>query len=65
MPVAMLSGSVFNAVCGIESADAFLRQMHSRWRVTFRRSGERWEVIDIEAIPTPLSPIRDIRDWLP
>lgn len=57
--------AVFDAVCSIESADAFLRQMVSRWRVTFRRSGARWEIVDVEALPTPLSPIRDIRDWLP
>lgn len=57
--------AVFNAVCRIRSAESFIDRLLSRWRLTFRGQGRSWQVTKIEVVPTPLSPIRDVRDWLP
>ena len=65
----------FNAVCRIRSAEMPIERLLSRWRLTFRgpsrgqgrgqgRDGS-WQVTKIEVVPTPLSPIRNVRDWLP
>ena len=56
--------AVFDAVCRIHSVDAYFDRLTSRWRVTYRRGGQLWLVTKIEPLPTPLSPIRDVRDWL-
>ena len=55
----------FNAVCRIRSADMPIDRLLSRWRLTFRGRGRSWQVTKIEVVPTPLSPIRNVRDWLP
>lgn len=56
--------AVFNAVCSVRSADAYFDRLASRWRVTFRGRSRSWRVMKVEALPTPLSPIRDLRDWI-
>lgn len=54
--------AVFGARCRVRSsakriaADAFLERLRSRWRLTFRRTAERWLVIGVEALPVPFSP---------
>ena len=55
----------FNAVCRIRSAEMPIDRLLSRWRLTFRGRGRPWQVTKIEVVPTPLSPIRNVRDWLP
>lgn len=55
---------VFDVVCGVRSAEACIDRLPSRWRITFRGDDRLWEVTGIKALPTPLSPIRDMRDWL-
>ncbi len=56
--------AVFNAVCRIRSTDFVTDWMLSRWRVTFRYNGTAWKVTRIEALPTPFSPIRNVRECL-
>ncbi len=56
--------AVFNAVCRVRSVDAFLDRLISRWRLTFSGAGRIWRITRIETIPTPFSPIHDLRDWL-
>ena len=55
--------AVFNAVCRVRSADTML-QVPSRWRVAFRLFAGKWRVTGLEALPTPLSPVRNLRDWI-
>ena len=54
----------FNASCFIDAMDVTHQRLLSRWRVTFRQTGSAWLVTGIEAVPTPLSPIRGLRDVL-
>lgn len=54
----------FEATARVRAPDAFHGQMMSRWRVGFRRHEDAWMVTSLEALPSPLSPIRDLRDWL-
>ncbi len=56
--------AVFDSACRVRSADAFLDRLTARWRVTFGSRGALWKVTKIEALPTPLSPIRAVRDCL-
>ncbi len=56
--------AVFDSACRVRSADAFLDRLTARWRVTFRSRGRLWRVRKIEAVPTPLSPIRSVHDCL-
>ena len=53
-----------DALCMVQSADVLYERIFSRWRVEFRRNGNKWRVMRIEALPTPLSPVRNLRDWL-
>ncbi len=57
--------AVFNAVCRVRSAEMLIERLLSRWRLTFQSRGQSWKVTRIEALPTPMSPIRNLRDWLP
>lgn len=54
--------AVFNATCRVRSVDAFFDRLASRWRLTLRDDGRLWRVTRVEALPTALSPIRDVRD---
>ena len=54
--------AVFNAACRVRCVDAFFDRLASRWRLTFRDDGRTWRVTKVEALPTALSPIRDVRD---
>ena len=54
----------FNASCFIDASDLTHQRLLSRWRLTFRQTGRVWRVTSIEAVPTPLSPIRNLRDVL-
>lgn len=54
----------FNTSCFIDALDVTHQRLLSRWRVTFRKTGRVWLVTRIEALPTPLSPIRNLRDVL-
>jgi hypothetical protein len=56
---------VFDAMCTVRSADHFEGRLPSRWRVRMVEGGGRWRLVEVEALPTQLSPIRDLRDWLP
>ena len=54
----------FDATCRVESPDLLYERLRSRWRVTFRRRENQWRVLTVKTLPTPLSPIRDLRDLL-
>jgi hypothetical protein len=54
----------FTAACTVRSSDVFYDRMVSRWRLTFRRHGQAWRVTGIETVPTAMSPIRDVREFL-
>lgn len=54
----------FSASCYVDALDLTHQRLLSRWRLTFRQTGRTWLVTSIEAVPTPLSPIRNLRDVL-
>jgi len=54
----------FTAVCNVRTADAFFDRVLSRWRVRFVRRRGNWYLTSVEALPTPLSPVRNLRDWI-
>jgi hypothetical protein len=56
---------VFDASCTVRSVDNFVSRLPSRWRVRMIARDRRWLLTQVEALPTPLSPIRDLRDCLP
>jgi len=53
-----------SATCNVRTADAFFDGVPSRWRLKFIRRAGDWFLISIEAIPSPLSPVRNVRDWI-
>lgn len=55
----------FDASAQVRSVERFMDRVRSRWRVTFRRRDNTWQVTRLEALPTPFSPIRSLGDWLP
>ena len=55
---------VLDAVCAVRSAENYLDRLFSRWRLTLVEVESAWRVVTIEAVPSPLSPIRNIRDYL-
>ncbi len=57
--------ATFDATCEVRSVDVFTGRLPSRWRLTCRNEDGLWRVARIEALPSPFSPIRDLRDWLP
>ena len=56
--------AVFDAVCSAHSQQNYLDRLFSRWQVSLIRAETGWRVVTIEAIPSPLSPIRNLRDHL-
>ena len=56
--------AVFGAICSVRSADGFLDRLFTRWRLTVRRNGQNWKVAQVESLPTPLLPFRDVTAWL-
>jgi hypothetical protein len=54
----------FRAACNVRSADVFLDRLLSRWRLEFLRKADAWQVVSLEALPTPFSPIRGLGDVL-
>ncbi len=57
--------AMFTAACRVRSTDAIVGQLISRWRLAFRHDGRDWKVKKIETLPSPFSPMRDLRDVLP
>ncbi len=53
-----------SATCNVRTTDAFFDRVPSRWRLMLVHRAGEWYVISIEAIPTPLSPVRNLRDWI-
>lgn len=53
-----------NAACSVSSADAYVGRLLTKWRLQLRRTGSDWLVTHVQAVPTPLSPIRKLDDWL-
>jgi len=53
-----------SATCNVRTADAFFDRVPSRWRLTFIRRARDWYLTSIEAVPSPLSPVRNVRDWI-
>jgi hypothetical protein len=52
------------ASCKVRSADRFIDRVLTRWRITFVRRQDEWLLLSLEAIPTPFSPVRHLRDWI-
>jgi hypothetical protein len=59
-----LAVAEFNASGRPRSEQAYYGWLTSRWRVTFRRSEERWRVTTLESVPVPPLNIRDLHGWL-
>jgi len=57
--------AVFDATCTVRSVDRFVDRLPSRWRVRMVKGEGRWRLVEVEVLPTPFSPIRDLSDWLP
>ena len=55
----------FQAVCWVRSGDNWKERLPSRWRLTLRGQGKHWKIRGIEALPSPLSPISNLRQCLP
>ena len=56
--------AVFDAVCAVRSQQNYLDRLFSRWQVALVQAESGWRVVTIKAIPSPLLPIRNIRDYL-
>ena len=54
--------ATFNVFCRIESPEAMLGWLPTRWRLTFRYVGGAWKVTNIESIPIPPLHIDDLTD---
>ncbi len=61
---ALNATATFDAHCAVRSVDTYRDHVFSRWRLTFRRDDGAWRVTHLEAVPTPLSPVRRLGDWL-
>ena len=55
---------LFDVHCAVRSVDTYLDHVFSRWKLTFHRDAGTWRVTHLEAVPTPLSPVRRLGDWL-
>ncbi len=78
LPDAETAVAVFDATCRIRSPDALYDWLRTRWRVRFRcaesdtgashvaasATGTDWLVTQLEVLPTPLSPLRSLRELL-
>jgi len=53
-----------SASCNVRTADRFMNRVLTRWRVRFIRAGDEWLITSLEAVPTPFSPVRHLRDWI-
>ncbi len=56
--------ATLNAVCTIRSPDVYVSRLLSRWRLSLREEADGWRIVSLKAVPTPLSPIRNLRDCL-
>lgn len=56
--------AVFDAVCSIRSTETNFDRLFSRWRITLVWYDSNWRIVTVEALPSPFSPIRNVRDWL-
>lgn len=54
----------FNASCYVVARGVRQQRLLSRWRVMLRRRGDPWRMITVDALPTAMSPIRNLRDVL-
>lgn len=54
----------FNASCYVVAQGVRQQRLLSRWRVMMRRRGDAWRMITVDALPTAMSPIRNLRDVL-
>ena len=63
-PKAGRAVAVFDAVCSVRSPEVYQNRLFSRWRVTCVGGDPNWRVITIEALPSPLSPMRTLNDYL-
>jgi len=54
----------FHATAYVQSANLPYDRLSSRWRLTFRRAGDRWLLTALE--PRPVGPLdlRRLQDWL-
>lgn len=54
----------FTASAHVRSEETFLEWLLSRWRLTFRQSGDQWLVTGIETIRSPTLNLPGLRDLL-
>ncbi len=50
----------FKATCGLVTEEAHLERMRTAWCLRLRRTATGWEVIRIEMIKTPFSPLNSL-----
>lgn len=56
--------ATFDAICKVSGPDVLTDWLLTRWEITLRKHGERWQVEHAKVLPTPFSPIRRLRDCL-
>ncbi len=44
---------LFTAMTSIRAAEGFVPQFPTRWEVTFRKHGNKWQVCDVSTVPIP------------
>lgn len=50
----------FKATCGLGAEEESLERMRTAWRLRLRRTATGWEVIQIEMMETPFSPLSSL-----
>jgi hypothetical protein len=57
--------AVFMGSALVRGAESYGTQLTARFRLTFRKSDDRWLLVEIQVLPSPLSPFDDIRQLVP
>lgn len=52
----------FYSRCGVGADEFEAREVVARWRLSCRKTQADWRVTSVEILPTPLSPLRSLRD---
>jgi hypothetical protein len=57
--------AVFMGSAFVRGAETYGTQLTARFRLIFRKSDDRWLLVEIEVLPSPLSPFDDLRQLVP
>ncbi len=54
----------FHATARVRSAELVHDRLASKWRLTFRKRSDAWQLVGIESLPTPPLNLDRLRSWL-